>query len=255
MENEHNSDELMHYGTLGMRWGIRRYQNKDGSLKPAGVKRYNKEVEKLKKETAKVKAEEKILANRRKTDAKLNKLEAQKMDLEARKKALKDAKRGKKPAEDPEDANETVEQRREKALKSTDPNVIYKNKDLLTYQELAEKVNRIDLETRLQSKVTVEHQKTGMEKVDELRGKVDKANNLYRSIDNAYSSVKNSSVGKDIAKALGIETPKKAFDLEEFWKNRAYKSTQETMDALKKVNAERLLADELSKRKGVKITP
>lgn len=30
----------MHYGILGMKWGIRRYQNKDGSLTAEGYKRY-----------------------------------------------------------------------------------------------------------------------------------------------------------------------------------------------------------------------
>lgn len=34
------NDYLMHHGIKGMKWGIRRYQNKDGSLTPEGEKRY-----------------------------------------------------------------------------------------------------------------------------------------------------------------------------------------------------------------------
>ena len=34
-----SDDELYHYGIKGQKWGVRRYQNKDGSLTPAGKKR------------------------------------------------------------------------------------------------------------------------------------------------------------------------------------------------------------------------
>lgn len=34
-----NNDYLVHHGILGQKWGVRRYQNKDGSLTNAGKKR------------------------------------------------------------------------------------------------------------------------------------------------------------------------------------------------------------------------
>lgn len=57
----YSSDYLEHYGIKGMKWGIRRYQNYDGTLTPAGKKRqaklYTQELNERNKETSGVVAD------------------------------------------------------------------------------------------------------------------------------------------------------------------------------------------------------
>ena len=43
------NDELYHHGIKGQKWGVRRYQNSDGTLTPEGKKRQAKELNKLNK--------------------------------------------------------------------------------------------------------------------------------------------------------------------------------------------------------------
>ena len=78
--------ELYHYGTKGQKWGLRRYQNKDGSLTPAGKEHYG--IGKRISNTASA-IKKKLNPSKTDLDEKLAKAE-HKRDIRAEKQQIKD---------------------------------------------------------------------------------------------------------------------------------------------------------------------
>jgi len=102
--------ELYHSGIKGMKWGIRRYQNPDGSLTPAGRKRYMKNP---------------------KWRAKYLEYQKQKIRQSEANKAAAKAKS------------------KENLLKSSNANELYARRNELTTEEIMDRVRRLQAEDNL----------------------------------------------------------------------------------------------------------
>lgn len=107
---------LAHHGILGQRWGIRRFQRKDGSLTSAGKNRYNEGA--------------------RHTPSNARKMAAD------RARNLEKARKAKL-------AKAEFEKNRQNALKTGSAKEVLKYKNFSTQKELQDALNRIDLERRL----------------------------------------------------------------------------------------------------------
>ena len=87
-------DCLEHHGIIGQKWGIRRYQNEDGSLTEAGKRRYSREVAKEQRVARSIeKSERRMRIKEAKAAAKASEMESKARILEAKARSKKaDAK-------------------------------------------------------------------------------------------------------------------------------------------------------------------
>ena len=138
------SDELCHNGILGQRWGIRRYQKKDGSLTPAGLKRYGSEAnfKKIQRAEATAKKEAEKAKYRARTEAEIAKINKKyKINKpDAKKEETKEKEKSSKPK-----------------AKSSKPKA--KTINEMTDDEIRARINRIQLENQLKSLTPVQQTK------------------------------------------------------------------------------------------------
>ena len=143
MIHEYSSEELRHHGIKGMKWGFRRYQNKDGSLTPAGRKRYDKEIESLKSEKAQLQQKHKNMNAQQRMQARKDKLKA---DIAAEKEYLKNSgkKTGKNDSSDKssEETKEAAKPKTAREMSSEELNEAINHMRLQqTYNELYSQLN------------------------------------------------------------------------------------------------------------------
>lgn len=112
------NDQIWHWGVKGMKWGVRRYQNADGSLTGAGKKRYDRDV----------------AANKKKKD---NKLPAD---------VLKDRERAKSVADAGNQMTGNLKTLSDKSMKIQSRRTEKMDLSKMTDQEMRERINRAMLE-------------------------------------------------------------------------------------------------------------
>lgn len=157
------TNELKHWGIKGMKWGVRRYQKKDGTRTSAGKIRYS---------------------------------------------------------------DESIDDKKQRILKSKSAKLLYQNADMFTTNELRDTYNRMVLEKNIKSFAETERVSKGKKALNSLK----KINETINTINSTYRSI--DTVSKLFGDAYGVY-------------DKYAKSSSSFKNKTKKNTTSRLLIDKL----------
>lgn len=205
--NGYSEDDLEHYGILGMKWGIRRYENPDGSLTEAGKRRYAK-YERKKQRVMQSGDAKKILKFRKNlTDeefdtamARVAKTDALRYNATAAKREKQEARAAEKAAKEQAKAERKAEKLSEKQTKEA--NKVIKEQSKERVEALKQANKKSFIESGLAITGTVIAMYTNYKKIAGMVKDIS-------GYDMPFTGSKNMSKKKE-------EEPKKGYSIESF---------------------------------------
>lgn len=229
IRNYQISDYIAHHGILGQKWGVRRFQNPDGTRTAAGKVRYNGA------DGEKQGIIDKVMAGA--NNAKLNK---------QRKAALEKARQAKA-------AKAEYEAEKKKALESGDYKQIQKYANELSTKELQDALIRADTLDRLNKSVDAHtpKQKDVWNTIDDVANKVGTATNAFnkgKDAWNAFANVWNtfaddSSMLPELGTNFAEQKEKKRKEAAEASRKAQVEEITKTVDPAKVMKNQSLFTD------------
>lgn len=170
MEN----NELYHHGVQGQKWGVRRYQNEDGSLTPEGRSHYGYSIRE---------AGKKIIKSLKEKHASRSEQKKKNKQKKERIKRLEKARKAKV-------AKKAHEEAKKKAIESGSAEQILKFKNELTAQQRNDVIQRLNTESNLRRLASEDRRLASEEaasksKWNKLIKLTDKAGQLSTAIENS----------------------------------------------------------------------
>lgn len=171
---------LAHHGVIGQKWGVRRYQNPDGSLTAEGKRHRGYSEKTVGSELKKAGEQAKKAAGQAYKNHQKKKAEKAKELEKAKAKARKEAVARK--------AEEAI--RKEENFKQylrEHPGQIYKNRDKLAREDIDKIMKDVEWDRRCADMRRAEYQR-GLQRIKDIQDGLNTASNLMNTSINAYNN-------------------------------------------------------------------